>query len=67
MFETTGILNEYVLREIKNYVLPPKQKILMLGMAAVLVALGCATYMIFENKLRELEYKFVGDKFYIEY
>ena len=24
-------------------------------------------YMIFENKLRELEYKFVGDKFYIEY
>ncbi|MBR3755704.1 MAG: YcxB family protein [Firmicutes bacterium] len=51
MFETTGILNEYVLREIKNYVLPPKQKILMLGMAAVLVALGCATYMIFENTI----------------
>lgn len=51
MFETTGILNEYVLREIKNYVLPPKQKILMLGMAAVLIALGCATYMIFENTI----------------
>ena len=51
MFETTGILNEYVLREMKNHVLPPKQKLLMLGMAAVLVALGCATYMIFENTI----------------
>lgn len=51
MFETTGILNEYVLREMKNHVLPPKQKILMLGMAAVLIALGCATYMIFENTI----------------
>lgn len=51
MFETTGILNEYVLREMKNHVLPPKQKLLMLGMAAVLVALGCATYVIFENTI----------------
>ena len=51
MFETTGILNEYVLREMKNHVLPPKQKLLMLGMAAVLIALGCATYMIFENTI----------------
>lgn len=51
MFETTGILNEYVLREMKNHVLPPKQKLLMLGMAAVLVALGCATYMFFENTI----------------
>lgn len=51
MFETTGILNEYVLREMKNHVLPPKQKILMIGMAAVLVALGCGTYLIFDNAI----------------
>ena len=51
MFETTGILNEYVLREIKNYVLPPKQKIMMLGMAGLLVALGLGSYMIFQNTI----------------
>lgn len=51
MFETTGILNEYVLREMKNYVLPPKQKILMLGMAAVLIAAGLGTYAVFQNTI----------------
>lgn len=51
MFESTGILNEYVLREIKNHVLPPKQKLLMIGMSVVLVALGCATYLVFNNTI----------------
>lgn len=49
MFETTGILNEYVLREMKRYVLPPKQKMVMMIMAMILIAAGVATYMIFAN------------------
>ncbi len=49
MFETTGILNEYVLREMKRYVLPPMQKKVMFIMSFVLIAAGVATYMIFSN------------------
>ena len=36
---------------MKNYVLPPKQKILMLGMAAVLIAVGLGTYAVFQNTI----------------
>ena len=49
MFETTGILNEYVLREMKRHVLPPKQKLFMFGMALVLIVAGLGTYLVFDN------------------
>ncbi|MBR5315533.1 MAG: YcxB family protein [Firmicutes bacterium] len=49
MFETTGILNEYVLRSVKKYVLPPKQKLTMIIMAMVLIVVGVGSYMVFEN------------------
>lgn len=51
MFETTGILNEYVLREMKRYVLPPKQKVMMLVMAAALIGIGLGSYAIFNNTI----------------
>lgn len=49
MFTSTGILNESVLREVRRYVLPPKQKLMMVIMSAVLVIGGIGSYMIFEN------------------
>lgn len=49
MFETTGILNECVLREVKRYVVPPKQKLLMTVMSLLLVAAGVVSYMIWQN------------------
>lgn len=49
MFETTGILNEYVLREMKRYVLPPKQKMMMIVMSFVLIIAGIVSYAAFNN------------------
>lgn len=49
MFETTGILNEFALREVKRYVVPPKQKLMMTIMAIVLICVGMGSYMIFHN------------------
>jgi len=51
MFETTGILNEYVLREVKKYVLPPKQKVMMLGMSALLIGAGMISYLVWHNPI----------------
>ena len=51
MFETTGILNEYVLNEVKRYVVPPKQKMMILVMGAVLIAAGLVSYLVWENSI----------------
>jgi len=51
MFETTGILNEYVLNEVRRYVVPPKQKLMMLIMAGALIALGMISYMVWNNPI----------------
>ena len=49
MFESTGILNESVLREVKRYVVPPKQKLVMSIMSVLLLAVGIGSYMIWGN------------------
>lgn len=51
MFETTGILNESVLREVKRYVVPPKQKMVMTVMSVLLIAAGLVSYMIWQNHI----------------
>ena len=51
MFESTGILNEYVLREVKRYVVPPKQKMMILIMGSVLILAGLLSYVVWENPI----------------
>lgn len=49
MFETTGILNAYVLNEVKRYVVPPRQKLMMIIMACALIGLGLISYLVWNN------------------
>ena len=51
MFETTGILNAYVLNEVRRYVVPPRQKLMMVVMACVLVGLGLVSYLVWNNPI----------------